>query len=208
MNLNSNLIARLMLNELSGLGGALQPAGAAPQNLSEMARRQRNQNLTNAMLSAASGLLTPSPNRYPLGTLHRLGAGLGAALQGYNEGAPQAGILDALGMGGGTALPRGDAAAAGRRGAPIPRRAGRTVPAPLAAAASAGKIPGRAQASAGSAVRKPASRPLKLEDFTGTLARRLEHPAVLAGGWKLYGYENESGRPVYMGPGRQLRVYG
>jgi len=98
MNLNNNLIARLMLNELPGLVGALQPAGGAPQNLGEMARRQHSQNRANAMLSAASGLLTASPNRYPLGPLQRLGAGLGAALQSYNEAGQQGGILDALGM--------------------------------------------------------------------------------------------------------------
>ena len=65
----------------------------------------------------------------------------------------------------------------------------------------------RTTARSGSAVRKATSR-LKLEDFTGTLASRLEHPAVLPGGWKLYGYEKEGGRPVYVGPKRQLRVYG
>ncbi len=208
MNLNSNLIARLMLNQLPGLAGALQPAGGAPQSPSEMARQQHNQNLTNAMLSAASGLLAPSPNRYPLGPLQRLSAGLGAALQSYSGGAQQGGILDALEMDGRAAQPRASAAAAARPGRVAPVRTARTVSAPVPAEASGLKTLGRTAARAGGAPRQPASRQLKLEEFTGTLASRLDHPAVLPGGWKLYGYEKEGGRPVYMGPGRRLRVYG
>src|SRR5260370_20882284 len=100
MDINTNLIARLMLSELPGLVGALQPAGPGAQNVSDQARRQRNQNLANAMLSAASGLLAPSPNRYPLGPLQRLAVGLGAGLQSYNDGAQQGRVLDALGIDG------------------------------------------------------------------------------------------------------------
>src|SRR5260370_19595178 len=98
MDINTNLIARLMLNELPGLVGALQPAGPGAQNMSDPARRQRNQNLANAMLSAASGLLAPSPNRYPLGPLQRLGVGLGAGLQSYNDGAAQGRVPGAVGV--------------------------------------------------------------------------------------------------------------
>ena len=116
MYLNSNLLAQLMLSQLPGLVGALQPAAAGPANLSEMARRQRNQNNASAMLSAASGLLTPSPNRYPLGALQRLGAGLGAALQSHTDGANQVSILDALGMEGRGGQSRASATA--RSGAP------------------------------------------------------------------------------------------
>jgi len=38
------------------------------------------------------------------------------------------------------------------------------------------------------------------------VARRLEDPAVLPGGWELYGYDKKSDRPVYVGPGQELRV--
>src|SRR5271165_6962084 len=143
MNLNNNLIARLMLNELPGLVGALQPAGGAPQSASEMARRQHSQNLANAMLSAASGLLTPSPNRYPLGPLQRLGAGLGAALQSYNEAGQQGGILDALGMDGRAAQRSVSAVAAARPGRVAPRPVARMGSARVAAEASGAKALGR-----------------------------------------------------------------
>jgi hypothetical protein len=207
MNLNNNLIARQMLNELPGLVGALQPAGGAPQSLSDMARRQHSQNLANAMLSAASGLLTPSPNRYPLGPLQRLGAGLGAALQSYDEGGQQGGILDALGMDGRVTPRRVSAVGAARPGRVAPRPRARIASAPVAAEALGAKVLGRSATLPSRALRKAASRQLKLEDFSGTVAQRLDHPAVLPGGWKLYGYEKEGGRPVYMGPGRKLRVY-
>jgi len=223
MDINTNLIARLMLNELPGLVGALQPAGPAAQNVSDAAGRQRNQNLANAMLSAASGLLAPSPNRYPLGPLQRLGVGLGAALQSYDGGAQQGRILDALGIDGGGApvQARVSAIAPGRRGGVAPHARARAAVAPegAAVAADAPAAPALAGAAgdgalrrlagrAGGVPRKAGTRAVKLEPFTGTLARRLEHPAVLPGGWKLYGYEKESGRPVYTGPGLQLRVYG
>jgi len=80
--------------------------------------------------------------------------------------------------------------------------------APMAAEASGAKALGRSATLPSRALRKAPSRQLKLEDFSGTVARRLDHPAVLPGGWKLYGYEKEGGRPVYVGPGRKLRVYG
>ena len=179
MNLNTNLLARLMLSQLPGLVGALQGGAAAPANPSDLARRQRNQNNAVAMLSAASGLLTPSPNRYPLGPLQRMGSGLGAALQNSTDGANQASILDALGMG-------------GRPGPGQPAPARRQ---PVPAAAAQGTAPERA-----------AHRP-KLRQFTGTVANRLDHPPVLPGGWKLYGYEQDTGSPVYVGPGQQLRIY-
>ena len=223
MNLNSNLIGRLMLNELPGLAGAMQPAGGGTQSLAELAGRQHSQNLATAMLSAAAGLLAPSPNRYPLGPLQRLSAGLGAALQSYNGGAQQGGILDALEMDGRAAQPRASGAGPVRPGGAGPVRPGgagrcgragwavrpaRTTSAPAAAEASGAKVLGRITARSGSAARKPASRQPTLEEFTGTLASRLDHPAVLPGGWKLYGYEKEGGRPVYVGPGHRLRVYG
>ncbi len=209
MNHNSNLIARLTLNQLPGLAGALQPAGAAPQGLNELARLQHSQNLANAMLSAASGLLTPSPNRYPPAPLQRLGAGLGAALQSYNRGTPQGRILEALGMDGRAEQPRASAGAAARPGRDAPGRApARKAPAPVHGAAAGAQALGRTGVLSSRALRKPASRQLKLEDFSGTLASRLDHPAVLPGGWKLCGYDQEGGRPVYVGPGRKLRVYG
>ncbi len=202
MNHNSNLIARLTLNQLPGLAGALQPAGGL-QSLSELARRQHSQNLANAVLSAASGLLAPRPN--PPAPLQRLGAGLGAALQSYNGGTPQGRILEALGMVGRAAQPRASAGGAARPGGDAPRRApARKAPAPVHGAVAGAQALGRVS----SALRKPASRQFKLEDFTGTLARTLDHPAILPGGWKLYGYDKEGGRPVYIGPGRKLRVYG
>jgi hypothetical protein len=39
MNLDSNLIARLMIDELPGLAGALQPSSGAAQSPSELASR-------------------------------------------------------------------------------------------------------------------------------------------------------------------------
>lgn len=210
MNLNSNLLARLMLNQLPGLAGTLQAAGGGRKGLGEWARRQHGQNLANAMLSATSGHLAPSPNHhYAPGPLQRLGAGLGAAMQSYNGGGLQGGILEVLGMDGSAARPRASAVARPRRGGVAPRGGpAQKGPAPAPAPASGNPAPGRIVASPGRAVRKPASRQLKLEAFNGTVARRLEHPAALPGGWKLYGYEQGGGRPVYVGPGRQLRVYG
>lgn len=55
--------------------------------------------------------------------------------------------------------------------------------------------------------RKPPSVGPRLRKFNGKLARRLAHPAVLPGGWELYGYEEDSGSPVYAGPGQELRIY-
>jgi len=182
MNLNTNLLARLMLSQLPGLVGALQAGAAAPANPSDLARRQRNQNNAVGMLSAASGLLTPSPNRYPLGPLQRMGAGLGAALQSSTDGANQASILDALGMG-------------GRPGSGEPRQPAQARRQPVPAALAQGPAP-----------EAPAHRP-KLRQFTGIVANRLDHPPVLPGGWKLYGYEQDTGSPVYVGPSQQLRIY-
>jgi hypothetical protein len=84
----------------------------------------------------------------------------------------------------------------------------RSASAPVAGEGAGAHALGRTGVLSSRAVRKPASRQLKLEDFSGTLASRLDHPAVLPGGWKLYGYAKEGGRPVYVGPGQQLRVYG
>ncbi len=211
MNPGINAIARLLIEELPGLAGAIQPLGTGAQSLSELARQQRSQGLANAMLAAASGLLTPSPNRYPLGPLQRLGAGLGAALQAYNEGAAQVPMLDALAMGGQGGQSRTGAATRDRLGGIAPVQSVRMPPASAAAklaaveSAVSGRRVGPAPLSA--AARKSASGGPTLRRFTGTLARRLEHPAVLPGGWELYGYEEESGRPVYVGPGQELRIY-
>ncbi len=207
MNPKNKLIAQLMLKELPGLAGALQNGGGARQSLSQLARRQHHDHLANAMLSAVSSLLTPRPNRYPLGELQRLGAGLGAALPNSNEGGQQGGILDALGTDG-RAQQRMSAVAAAHPEKVAPRPPARGMSAPAAAEVSGAMALRRAATPPRRALRKPASRQLKLEDFSGTVARRLDHPAVLPGGWKLYGYEKEGGRPVYVGPGRKLRVYG
>ncbi len=208
MNPGINAIARLLIEELPGLAGAIQPLGAGAQSLSEMARQQRNQSLANAMLAAASGLLMPSPNRYPLGPLQRLGAGLGAALQAYNEGAAPVRVLDALGMEGQGGQSRTGAATREALGGIAPvRMAPASAAAKSAAVESAvsGRRLGPAPHSA--AARKSVSGGPMLRRFTGTVARRLEHPAVLPGGWELYGYEENSGQPVYVGPGQELRIY-
>ena len=208
--MNSNSIARL-IDELPGLVGALQPAGGAPQDLSELARRQHRQNVANAMLAAASGLLTPSPNRYPLGPLQRLGAGLGAALQSYGEGAGQERIMDALAADNAGARSRGEAGAQAALGgaplrAPHGRGALKATAGEAAAASGAMPAPRRIAGRSGGAAGK--AEGARLRKFSGTLARRLEHPAVLPGGWHLYGYEKGSDRPVYVGPDRELRIYG
>jgi hypothetical protein len=204
MDFFNNAAGGLAGGGLQGLLGVLQSAGAGPGNMSELARRQKNQNLANSMLAAAAGLLTPSPNRYPLGPLQRMGAGLGAALgtldQSEGEGAEYGGgePLASLSHAPKKAMARTGRVTAGAeltstrsasgKGHPsrTPRRAART---------GIGPVP---QAQMGEA---------RLRRFTGTLSHRLEHPAILPGGWQLYGYEDKSGSPVYVGPGRQLRIY-
>jgi len=172
-----------------------------------MARRQHRQNVANAMLAAAAGLLTPSPTRYQLGPLQRLGAGLGAALQSYNDGAGQERILDALAMDGG-----GVPARISGRSARPQRMMSAPAATQLAAAQSA--VSGRRTAAvrrrmggANEMARKHGSARAALHKFDGTLASRLDHPAVLPGGWKLYGYAKDSGSPVYVGPDAELRIY-
>jgi hypothetical protein len=207
MNPGINAIARLLIEELPGLAGAIQPLSGGAQSLSELAR-QPNQSLTNAMLAAASGLLMPSPNRYPLGPLQRLGAGLGAALQAYNEGAAQAPVLDAPAMEGQGGQSRTGAAAREGLGGIAPAQPVRMpAAAKLAAVESAVSDRRVGPAPRSAAARKSVSGGPMLRKFSGTLARRLEHPAVLPGGWELYGYEEESGRPVYVGPDQELRIY-
>jgi hypothetical protein len=192
MNLNTNLLARLMLAQLPGLVGAMQLAAAAPPSLSELARRQRKQNMTNALLS--TGLLTPNPKRYPPVPPQRTGAGLSAVPQSRNDGAGQRQVIEALGMGGHGVQSRGIAIAGPRLGGQAPAQARHKL------------APEPAEPAKGSS-HQGASRVPKLREFTGTLANRLNYPPVLPGGWKLYGYERHTGNPVYIGPGRQLCVY-
>jgi hypothetical protein len=165
------------------------------------------------MLAAASGMLARSPNRYPLGPLQRLGAGLGA-LQSYSEGGARGRILDALGMDGHGARSRTGATARAALKGTAPARAVPAAAAPELAGADsldsgrrAAPAPRRIAGRATAAHRKAAAGGATLRKFSGTLARRLNHPAVLPGGWQLYGYEKESGRPVYVGPDRELRIY-
>jgi hypothetical protein len=214
MNSGINAIARLLIEELPGLAGltgAIQPMGGG-QSSSELVRQQRNQNLANTMLAAASGLLMPSPNRYPLAPLQRLGAGLGAALQTYNEGAQQARVLDALRMEGGGLQSGTDAIAPQGLGGVAPVQPARIAPAPRTPESAAGESAVSERQRLGPALRRTMSRnavsmgPV-LRRFNGRLARRLEHPAILPGGWELYGYEEETGNPVYAGPGQELRIY-
>ncbi len=176
MNSDTNLLARLMLTQLPGLVGAMQLAAVLPSSLGELARRQRNQNIANALLSTASGLVPPSPSRYAAVPLQRLG---GQAAQ----------------------------ASALRKPAPEPaERPAAEAPAAQDHAPGQG-VRSRMAGRAAGAHHQGGSRVPRLREFTGTLASRLSSPPVLPGGWKLYGYEGKTGSPVYIGPGRQLRVY-
>lgn len=213
MNLDGNPMARLMINQLPGLAGALQPSSGAAQRPSDLARRQQRQNLAKAMLVAASGMLAASPNRHPLGPLQRLGAGLGA-LQSQGDGGARARILEALGMDG-----RG---VQSRTGAIAPAALKKTAPDRASSAAAEQDVTGaeppdsarraapasrRIARRANAAHHKAAAGGHKLRKFSGKVGRHLDHPAVLPGGWQLYGYEKESGKPLYAGPNRELRVY-
>jgi hypothetical protein len=210
MNHNSNLIARLMIAELPGLVGAMQQASpggqARARGLSDMALRQHRRNLGNAMLVAASRLLAPASKGNPAGSLQRLGAGLGAVMQG--QGAMEPGILDALGdgrqsRGAGSMVNR--SAAQGKTGpasAPGPATAESSN-----SRAAARNAEGRASGGANSGRERKSARGATLYKFSGTVARRLEYPAVLSGGWQLYGYDKKSGKPVYVGPNQELRIY-
>jgi hypothetical protein len=211
MNINSNLIARLLINELPGLAGALQPLGTA-QGTNELARRGNSQNLSNAMLAAASGLLASNPSRYPLGPLQRLGGGLGAALQALSQGTGQEPMADAPGFdnGGYRGGGRGGRPALGGIAGARPRRA-RSAGIPELQRVESAVSAGHASAAPQRIVRRgtgtaAASGARTLRKFSGTVARRLDHPAVLPGGWQLYGYE-ESGSPIYVGPDQKLRIY-
>jgi len=175
MNRDTNLLARLMLTQLPGLVGAMQLAAVTPPSLSELARRQRNQNMANALLSTASGLVPPNPNRYAAVPLQRLGG--------------QAAQAQAL-----------------RKPTPDAERSVADSPAAQDSARVRG-VPSRIVGRAAGAHHQDASRVPRLREFTGTLANRLHSPPVLPGGWQLYGYERDTGSPVYIGPGRQLRVY-
>jgi len=201
-----------MINELPGLVGALQPLNGA-QSPNEQLGRQNRLNVANAMLAAASGLLAPNSKQNPLGLAQKLGAGLGTGLQSHNAGTGQERLLHALGMNGrglSAAIPTSLAGLAGM--APALRLAsGPTAPEPAAekSVASDRHPAQRARRSARRAntARKPAppAGPT-LQKFSGSVARRLEDPAVLPGGWELYGYDKKSDRPVYVGPGQELRV--
>ena len=209
MNLDGNLMARLMIAELPGLAGALQLSSGPAKSPSELMRRQHRENLAKAMLVAATGMLAPSRNLYRLKQLQRLGAGL-AALQ--SEGAARERVQAALGLDGASLQSRsGVIARAGLK---------KTVPAHAVSAAAASQSPGvepagsaRRSAAASSRVARRAKETDRrasggsmLRRFGGTMVR-LDHPAILPGGWQLYGYEKQSGRPVYLGPNRELRVY-
>jgi hypothetical protein len=202
MEVNSNLLARL-ISELPGLTGALQPAQTVAQNIVDMARRERAQNLANAMLAAASGLLAPSPNGYRLSPLQRLGMGLGAALESYDETAPRAQILDALRIQG----RQGQSGAS----AGAPELSGETAQRAAEESPAKGYADNRAVAGVRFTQRTVGaphqSRPARLREFTGSVGVRLNHPAVLPGGWTLYGYEKATGRPVYLGPEQRLGIY-
>jgi hypothetical protein len=210
MNRNSNLMTRLMIAELPGLVGAMQAASPGGQGrgrvLSDLALQQHRRNLGNAMLLAASRLLAPASKGNPAGSLQRLGAGLGA-WQGSGQGAGGPGILDVLATGRGQL---GTAGSAVNRG-PAQRTTGpaSTPETEAADPSSRGAAVARQNAAGrptGGTQPKPARR-ATLHKFSGTVARRLEYPAVLAGGWQLYGYDKKSGGPVYVGPNRELRLY-
>jgi hypothetical protein len=190
MKSNRNVIARLMIAELPGLAGALAPSGRAAQIIADLARRQHRQNQANAVLAAASGRPASGMNRYPVEPLQRLGAGLAAALPIGNRVAGQAGLLERPGTIRGT-KPAGPAPVAPEveaEDSPDSRRRVATAPR---------RVAGHTKGAAHKGV---ARRPT-LRKFKGTLGRRLEHPAVLPGGWALYGFEKQSGNPVYVGPG-------
>jgi hypothetical protein len=208
MNLDGNLIARLMIDELPGLAGALQLSSGAAKSPSEPMRTPHRQNLANAILVAATRMLAPSLTpRYPLGPVQRLGPGLGAL---QSEVGAQGRILDAVGMEGGSLQSRTGVIARAGLTKTVPARA---VSAAAVSQSACEERANSARRSAPSRVgrstaahRKAAGGPA-LRRFSGTLAHRLDYPAVLPGGWQLYGYEKESGRPVYVGPNRELRVY-
>ncbi len=203
MAIDTDSSGTLVANQLPGLLGILQPAGAA--TLDQLARGQDRRQLANAMLAAAAGLLTPSPNRYPLGPLQRLGAGLGAALGSYDRGAIPTGIFAALD--GRRGLPHVGIEALGS-GARPRRRSGAA--ADGAARLASGALQAAARLRAGGTLEPSGAAPSgrrRLRKFTGSLGRRLDHPASLPGGWELYGYEKQTGNPVYAGPGSELRVY-
>jgi hypothetical protein len=208
---DSNSLGELVTNQLPGLLGVLQPAAAGAMSLNQAASGHNRQNLANAMLAAAAGLLTPSPNRYPLGPLQRLGAGLGAAMESYDRGPAPMGILSALE--GRRGLPRAAGAIdeADRATRPMRRDASRGPRATAAAQsdsrAELASVARPKAAGARVASRNTVSDNRRLRKFNGSLGRRLDHPASLPGGWELYGYEKQSGHPVYVGPGSELRVY-
>lgn len=207
MNFNTNLLARLA-TELPGLAGALQPINSAVQ-LGDLARRQQRRNLADAVISA---LVSRSSNRPPVGLPQRASGGRGA-LQGYGSGGAPVRILDGLDD-------TGESGKQQRRGSTAPMAV--RSPAPTRAVAEAAtpdmgntgaegsgeqNAPRRRVRGASGIHRKSAGGGATLRKFEGTLARTLKDPAVLPGGWQLYGYEKESGRPVYVGPKRELRVY-
>jgi hypothetical protein len=85
----------------------------------------------------------------------------------------------------------------------------------LANAPSGRPQPSRgARAQAASAANTQAQSPTKpMATLHARLApgvRRLQAtmPLTLAGGWSLYGFDQRSGKPVYIGPNRALRIFG
>ena len=220
MDLNRNLLARLMLARLPGLLGAMQAAAAPALSVNDLALPQRNRNVNNALLSAASALLSPSANRYPLGPLERLSAPMGETIQNGGAGQPQ--VLEALGMRGRGGQSRMSAIAPPRPAGPAPRAQAAskrmlepaavveeslTVALPVSRGASPSEADKQLVRRAAGVQRRSVSPLPKLRQFTGRLGSRLGHPPVLPGGWKLYGYDRGTGNPVYIGPGGQLGIY-
>ncbi len=189
MTFNSNSMAGL-INGLPGLLGALQPLNA-PLDPAELARRIQRRNLSQAMLGAAARLLAAHPNRYrPLAL--NMGTGAPPRTHAHTAGGERshesAGETRRLGaLGGAASIQAGEGENVRRepRRRDLAHRSGRRVQEP----AHRGPSPGA-----------------RLRRFSGTVSRRLAHPAVLPGGWELYGFE-AGGSPVYSGPGGELRIY-
>ena len=200
MSLDNGLLNRLVMAQLPGLAAALQSAGGSAVNSGQLQRRQSNQDIADTMLRAAAGMLSPSPNRYPLGRLQRLGLGLGAALGGY-DGDLQGGQLAGL-------ITRGTMPNHAR--ASTPRIHGRSAGPDRLGEGLVPSLP-LARREAGSNQPRTARKGKQagmLREFRGELGRRLESPAVLPGGWTLHGYAKEGAKPVYIGPAGQLMIYG
>lgn len=210
MDVTTANLLTLMLKQLPGLAGAIQAAAAPASGLTTIAGAQRNQNIINALLNAVSGLLATNPTGYSIGPLQRLSPRVGTVLGGYDDGAAQAQLLGALGMGGRGAQSRGSAPAAQPPVGHPPQAQERSRPTSGLTAVAEQTPCDSVQyvAQQVTATTHQSESPVrKLREFNGTLSSRLCHPAVLPGGWRLYGYARGTGDPVYIGPGNELRVY-